>query len=90
MQTKLTLSLNREIIDQAKKYAKKHKVSLSKLVENYFTQIIKNDNKTIDNHYDNKLTNKLYGILSQSKLDNIDFDEIKKDYLFSKYIKRDD
>jgi hypothetical protein len=36
METKLTLSLDKEIIEQAKKYAKQQKTSLSKIVENYF------------------------------------------------------
>ncbi|MEM6806223.1 MAG: DUF6364 family protein [Bacteroidota bacterium] len=35
MNTKLTLSLNKEVIEQAKKYAKTHNVSLSSLIENY-------------------------------------------------------
>ncbi len=36
METKLTLSLDKEIIEQAKKYAKQQKTSLSNMVENYF------------------------------------------------------
>ena len=35
MSTKLTLSLDKEIIEKAKEYAREHKVSLSYLVENY-------------------------------------------------------
>lgn len=36
MNTKLTLKLQKEVIDQAKIYAREHSVSLSLLVENYF------------------------------------------------------
>jgi len=36
MNTKLTLKLQKEVIDQAKSYAREHQVSLSLLVENYF------------------------------------------------------
>jgi hypothetical protein len=35
MNTKLTLNLDAEVIFEAKSYAKNHKVSLSKLIENY-------------------------------------------------------
>ena len=40
MNTKLTLSLNKDIIQQAKTYAKKHNISLSFLIENYLQKII--------------------------------------------------
>lgn len=33
MQTKLTLSLEKQVIEQAKAYAKRHGISLSKLVQ---------------------------------------------------------
>jgi hypothetical protein len=36
MDKKLTLKLNESIINNAKKYAKEHEKSLSKIVENYF------------------------------------------------------
>ena len=39
MQTKLTLSLDREIIEQAKEFSRRQHKSLSKLVENYLRQI---------------------------------------------------
>jgi hypothetical protein len=40
MNTKLTLNLNAEIIQEAKTYAKSQQVSLSKLVENYLNSLI--------------------------------------------------
>jgi hypothetical protein len=39
MDTKLTLKLKKNVIDQAKKYADDHKTSLSKLIENYLAAI---------------------------------------------------
>ncbi len=39
MTTKLTLTLDNETIEAAKKYAKKNKISLSKLVEFYFKSL---------------------------------------------------
>jgi len=42
MNTKLTLNLNKQIIDEAKIYAKSHQVSLSKLIENYLNSLTRN------------------------------------------------
>ncbi len=41
MNTKLTLNLSSEVIFEAKSYAKNHKVSLSKLIENYLNSLTK-------------------------------------------------
>jgi hypothetical protein len=40
MDTKLTLKLNRDIIEQAKTYAKKKNTSLSKLIESYLGLLV--------------------------------------------------
>lgn len=45
MNTKLTLNLDKDIIDEAKTYAKSHKVSLSKLVENYLNSLMRDSKK---------------------------------------------
>lgn len=39
MDKKLTLSLNEHVIEKAKKYAKNHKTSLSKMIEAYFESL---------------------------------------------------
>ncbi len=39
MNTKLTLSLDRDIIEQAKLFARAHQQSLSKLIEGYLRQV---------------------------------------------------
>lgn len=41
METKLTLRLNDNVIDRAKSYARTHKISLSKMIENYLDSITK-------------------------------------------------
>lgn len=46
MNTKLTLSLDQKIIEEIKAYAKEHKVSLSKMVENYFSFVVKSTTST--------------------------------------------
>ena len=51
MKTKLTLKLNENVIERAKIYAKNHKISLSKMIENYLDSVTKeksDDSKTID------------------------------------------
>ncbi len=42
MDTKLTLKLDANTIEQAKTYANIHKISLSKIVEQYFEELTKN------------------------------------------------
>ena len=39
MNTKLTLNLDEAIIEEAKSYAKKNRLSLSKLIENYLSSL---------------------------------------------------
>jgi hypothetical protein len=39
METKLTIRLKKNIIDQAKRYANDHETSLSKMIENYLSAI---------------------------------------------------
>ncbi|MEQ8927715.1 MAG: DUF6364 family protein [Fulvivirga sp.] len=62
MNTKLTLTLEKEIIEAAKKYASKKGRSLSEMVENYFKFLI--DAKEIENTEDiSPRIKKLQGIL---------------------------
>ncbi len=48
MDTKLTLKLNKSVIELAKKYAKENNISLSRMVENYLQAITKNNNNHIE------------------------------------------
>jgi hypothetical protein len=43
MKTKLTLSLNKSVIEKARKYAKKGDTSISELVENYLKLLVARD-----------------------------------------------
>lgn len=47
MDTKLTLKLDKDIIEKAKAYASDQQVSLSKLVENYLNYLTSNKPKEI-------------------------------------------
>lgn len=80
MDTKLTLKLNQEIIEKAKKYAKSNDISLSKLIESYLTTLTKRKKSSIEI---TPLVESLSGVIS---LDN-DFDvkDAYTDYLIEKY-----
>ena len=43
MDSILTLKLDKSVIEQAKTYAKKNQISLSRLVENYLVSLIQKD-----------------------------------------------
>lgn len=81
MNTKLTLSLNKDVIYQAKIYAKEHNISLSFLIENYLQKIVA-EYKTNDSSK-GSIVNELSGIIDlDSKTDsNDDY----TDYLTKKY-----
>ncbi len=40
MDAKLTLKLDKQVIDRAKKYASSHKISLSRMIESYLKAIV--------------------------------------------------
>jgi len=60
MQTKLTIRVNRELIQSAKHYAARHQISLSQLVENYFKVLSASQNEPVEQ---TPLLNQLSGIL---------------------------
>lgn len=85
METKLTLSLDKEIIERAKKYAKERHTSLSNMVENYFNFITSapKGKKSTDEDK-TPITDALSGSLGKIKIDE------KKEitnYLMEKYIR---
>ena len=80
MNTKLTLSLEKEVIEQAKSYAKKTGRSLSELVESYFKNLIGKTEKEDDIHPKVK---KLIGRITLP--DDFDEDKAKDEYFKEKY-----
>jgi len=46
MNTKLTLTLEKEVIEKAKQYASQHERSLSEIVENYFKLLTESKSKS--------------------------------------------
>ena len=83
MSTKLTLSLDKEIIQKAKIYAKEHKVSLSFLIENYLLKIISEYNEQITPK--GSIVNELSGIIKLKEGEEYDYKEDYTNYLIEKY-----
>lgn len=48
MDTKLTLRLNKSVIERAKSYARGHKISLSQMIEYYLDSITKSDKQKFE------------------------------------------
>ena len=48
MDTKLTLKLDKSIIEEAKKYASKKKISLSKMIETYLKSLTQEDTEDLE------------------------------------------
>jgi hypothetical protein len=82
MNTKLTLSLEKEVIEIAKKYAKEKGQSLSEMVENYFKLITVNRREINEKQLSPKVR-KLRGII---KIDQkIDYKQTLTEELSKKY-----
>lgn len=82
MNTKLTLTIEKEVIEIAKEYAKEKGQSLSEMVENYFKLITVNRRKVNPKQLSPKVQ-KLRGILKTNE--NIDYKQILTEELSKKY-----
>ena len=74
MDTKLTLKLDKEVIEQAKRYAQHKQQSLSALVEHYFRFLIVREREP-DTPEISPLVQQLSGIL-----DPVDDQQLRDDY----------
>lgn len=80
MQTKLTLRLDEDLINQGKLYAQRKGVSLSKLVGEYFKLLTKE--KVGPQKIDAPVTDSLRGLLRGANVKEDDY----KQYLEKKYL----
>lgn len=83
MNTKLTLKLNKRVIERAKKYAQKNNKSLSVMVENYFKTISDKESKNDIEISPNVL--ELSGIIKIPE--NLNLKDIYGKHLEEKYLK---
>jgi hypothetical protein len=81
MNTKLTLSLEKEVIEQAKIYAKGTGRSLSEMVENYFR------NLTTNSEFDTESIHpKIKKLIGRIKLpEDFDLEKAKEEYHKDRY-----
>jgi len=82
MNTKLTLTIEKEVIETAKKYAKEKGQSLSEMVENYFKLITVTREKIRPKQLSPKVR-KLRGIINSAE--NFDYKEVLTKELSKKY-----
>ena len=80
MNTKLTLNIDKGVIDQAKSYAKDNNVSLSKLIESYLNSLTTKSEKKSKI---SPLVKSLTGVIPS---ENYDDKKDYKDYLSEKYL----
>lgn len=82
LNTKLTLTIEKEIIEEAKEYAKEKGQSLSDLVENYFKLLTKEKRKVKPNQLSPRIK-RLRGILKIDK--DYDYKKALEEELTKKY-----
>jgi hypothetical protein len=83
MNTKLTLTIEKEVIEIAKKYAKEKGQSLSAMVENYFKLIASKDRSIVKEETLSYNVKKLRGILKTN--DDFDYKKVLTEELSKKY-----
>jgi hypothetical protein len=84
MYTKLTLSIEQDTIENAKKYAKNQKRSVSKLVEEYLSSLSSSTNKRNENSTLGPITKELIGVIKVNK--HMNYEDILTDALMEKYL----
>jgi hypothetical protein len=82
MNTKLTLIMEKEVIEVAKEYAKEKGQSLSELVENYF-KLITVEKRKIESDQLSPKVRKLKGIIKSNE--DLDYKKILTEELSKKY-----
>ncbi len=84
MDTKLTLKLDKYVIDKAKKYASSQKRSLSRLVESYLKTLVDADNQQLEG--DVKISPFVKSMQTGVNIPaDLDYKKIYGDHLIEKY-----
>ena len=82
MSTKLTLTIDKSVIEDAKAYAKLHGKSLSQMIENYLRSLPKERGKQVISPN----VKKLIGVVKLPE--NFDYEKELSDALAEKYLKK--
>jgi hypothetical protein len=84
MDTKLTVKLNKRTIDRAKRYAKKHNTSLSKLLERYLNSVTSEETDDVGSDIEiSPLVKSMTGVISIP--DDVNYKDIYHQHLDEKY-----
>lgn len=84
MDTKLTIKLDKYVIDKAKDYASSHKKSLSRLIESYLKSLVIQDNSNDDKEI--KISPFVKSISTGVSIPaDLDYKKDYTDYLIEKY-----
>jgi hypothetical protein len=83
METKLTLKLDKTVIETAKQYAEKNNRSLSRLVENFFRNLTSSD---ISRKKHSPLVESLTGMISEEEAERWAEEDPKIRYILTKVI----
>ena len=84
MDTKLTLKLDKFVIDRAKEYASLHKRSLSRMIESYLKSLI--DKNAPDSKNDIEISPFVKSMTTGVKISaDLDYKKAYGDYLSEKY-----
>lgn len=83
MDTKLTLSINKEVIEKAKEYARSRRVSLSKLIETYLLYVTSEKEENKENKEVSPLVKSLTGVIDLPA--DYDYKENYSGHLKDKY-----
>ena len=82
MSKKLTLSIDETTIEKAKRYAKKKKKSLSKLVQEYLQYVAERENENLES----ELTPTVKILLGSVKIKEESIEDARFKYLKEKYL----
>jgi flagellar hook-associated protein FlgK len=86
MKTKLTLSLDGEIIIRAREYAENNNSSISKLVSDYFNSLFSRPKQSSSEFVKTPILSEITGILSNKKYDDKKIKNFYKKHLEEKYL----
>ena len=85
MNAKLTLTLDKDVIEKAKQYAKSENRSLSKLIESFLRQVSHDDS---ENDYEEKLHPTIKALRGSVKVpEDFDYKKELEEALREKYLK---
>lgn len=80
MTVKLNLTIDEAVVKRAKRFAKQHNTSVSKLVEEYLEKSTKSTNQNGGKSFVEKYAGILNGKLSEKEVEKIKVERVKKKY----------